>query len=224
LVLEQSIRDKVLQHLPFLTGQIEVLEHPISPSEGSSQTIDLTDPIRFGFLGLADKPKGFPLFVKLANHVSAKYGQRVEFHAIGRFPESGAPVNGTEVLSTKPGMSRIDRADFIRGVSRLHYVVLPHEAMSYMLTTSGVLLDAIAWQKPVIARKIPIFEAMFEKHGDIGYLFSTDSELSAIVEQILQMADKSRYRTQVLNLLSARKSRIPESLGRVFQDISRKTG
>jgi hypothetical protein len=72
------------------------------------------------------------------------------------------------------------------------------------LTASGVLLDAIAWEKPVIARKIPIFEAVFEWHGDIGYLFSDDADLRGLVEEILQAVDKSRYHRQVLNLQSAR--------------------
>jgi glycosyltransferase involved in cell wall biosynthesis len=219
LVLEESIRDTVLKHLPSLCGKIEALEHPISPSEGSSQTIDLSEPIRFGFLGLADKPKGFPLFLTLANHVIAKYGHCVEFHAIGRFPENGAPVNGVEVLATKPGITRMSRADFIRGVLPLHFVVLPHEAVSYTVTASGVLLDAIALGKPVIARKIPIFEEMFERHGDIGYLFCNDSELTPIVEKILQTIDKSRYRTQVLNLLRARKSRAPETLAEAYAEM-----
>jgi hypothetical protein len=67
-------------------------------------------------------------------------------------------------------------------------------------TASGVLLDAIAWEKPVIARKIPIFEAMFEKHGELGYLFNDDTELKAIVERIVQAAEKSRYSCQVQNL------------------------
>ncbi len=68
----------------------------------------------------------------------------------------------------------------------LHFIVLPHEAGPYTLTASGVLLDAIAWGKPVICRKIPIFESMFKKHGDIGYLFSDDEELKGVVEQIVK--------------------------------------
>jgi hypothetical protein len=81
------------------------------------------------------------------------------------------------------------------------------------------LLDAMAWEKPVIARKIPIFEAMFRQHGDIGYLFRDDSELRAIAEEILQTPDKSRYGTQVLNLRSARKSRTPEALAEAYRQI-----
>ena len=219
LVLEQSIRDRVLKNLPLLSGKIEALEHPISPNEGASQTVDLSEPIRFGFLGLAIKAKGFPLFVKLANEVTAKYGRRAEFHVIGHFPKDGTPVNGTMALATKPAGMQMTRADFIRGVTPLHFIILPHEEAPYTLAASGVLLDAIAWEKPVIARKIPIFEAIFEKHGDIGYLFSDDTELKSIVEQILQAADKSRYRRQVLNLRSLRKSRAPEALATAYREI-----
>lgn len=131
------------------------------------------------------------------------------------------PVNGTEALATKPGEMRMSRENFIRGITPLHFVVLPHEEAPYTLTANGVLLDAIAWEKPVIARKIPIFEAMFERHGAIGYLFSDDSELRDIVEQILPTADKLRYRTQVRNLRSARKSRAPETLAAAYREICR---
>jgi len=224
IVLEQSIRDTVVKNLPFLSDQIAALDHPISPNEAESQSIDFSEPLRFGFLGLADKAKGFPLFVELANHVTTRYGQRAEFHVVGRFPRDGAPVNGTEALATKPGVTLTSRADFIRDVRLLHYVVLPHEAVPYTLAASGVLLDAIAWQKPVIARKIPIFEAMFERHGDIGYLFGDDAELKDIVERILIAADEPRYNRQVVNLGSAKKSRAPETLAACYRDICRKSG
>ena len=224
LVLEQSIRDTVVKNLPLLSGKVEALDHPISPNEGASETVDLSEPIRFGFLGLADKPKGFPLFVELANHVTAKYGRRAEFHAIGLFSQNRPPVNGIEALATKPGATLMSRANFILGISPLHFIVLLHEAAPYALTASGVLLDAIVWEKPVIARKIPIFEAMFEKHGDIGYLFSDDTELKDIVEQLLRAADKSRYRRQVLNLRNVRKSRAPETLASSYREICKKSG
>jgi hypothetical protein len=217
LVLEKPIRDTIEKSLPLLSGKIEALDHPISPNEAEFHSIELSEPIRFGFLGLADKTKGFPLFLKLANHIAAKYGRRAEFHVIGRFPQNGAPMNGTDVLATKPGTALMSRADFIRGVSPLHFIVLPHEAVSYALTASGILLDAIAWQKPIIARKIPIFEAMFERHGEIGFLFSDETELKDIVEQILSAADKSRYQRQILGLRDVRKSRDPKTLATAYR-------
>jgi len=212
IVLERSIRETVVNNFPSLLGKIDALEHPISPSQAELPAIDLIEPIRFGFLGLADKAKGFPLFVELANHVTGKYERRTEFHAIGHLPRNGMVAKGTEALITKPGTRLMSRANFHDRASLLHFVVLPHDPATYTLTASGVLLDAIAWGKPVIARKIPIFEAMFEKHGDIGYLFHEDNELKDIVERIVQSADKSHYHRQVLNLRNARNSRAPDTL------------
>jgi hypothetical protein len=224
LVLEPSIRNTAVRYLPFLSGRIEALEHPLCLNNSSCQAVELSEPIRFGFLGLADRAKGFSVFVELAYHVTVKYGQRAEFHAIGHMPPNGISVNGMQALTTRPGTTLMDRVDFIRRVSSLHFVVLPHEAASYTLTASGVLLDAIAWEKPVIARKIPIFEAMFEKHGELGYLFNDDTELKGIVERIVQAADKSRYSYQVQHLRSARKSRNPETLAASYRELCRKSG
>jgi glycosyltransferase involved in cell wall biosynthesis len=219
IVLEQSIRETVVNNFPMLLGKIDALEHPISPGQAELCPIDLAEPIRFGFLGLADKAKGFPLFVDLASHVTGKYKGRTEFHAIGHFPREGTVVNRTEALATKPETTLMSRANFHDRVNLLHFVVLPHDPIPYTLTASGVLIDAIAWGKPVIARKIPIFEAMFERHGDIGHLFKDDLDLMDIVEYIVKVPDKSRYHRQVLNLRSARQSRMPENLATSYRQL-----
>jgi hypothetical protein len=222
LVLEQSIRDTVLKGLPCLSGRVEALDHPLPPNEAESVINDLSPPISFGFLGLANEPKGFPTFVKLANEIVAKFGHGAEFHAIGRLPADATPPNGMDSLATKPGVTRMNRADFIRGVRQLHFIVLLHQAAPYALSASGTLLDAIAWEKPVIARSTPIFKSMFEKHGDIGYLFRDDAELRLIVEYILQKGDQSRYQRQVLNLRNTRHSRTPATLAASYREICRK--
>jgi hypothetical protein len=223
LVLERSIRDTIIKSLPHLSGNIEVLDHPISPNESTTQKVDFCQPIRFGFLGLTSKAKGYPLFVKLAGEITERYGRCAEFHVIGHFSGDDREVNDLRGLATKPAVMQMTRADFIRGLSLLHFVILPHEAASYATTASGVLLDAIAWEKPVIARKMPIFEAMFEKHGDIGYLFHDDADLMCIVEQILQTFDwQLRYRNQVMNIRMVRKSRDPEILAAAYREICSK--
>jgi hypothetical protein len=224
LVLEESIRDTVRVKLPFLSENIEALEHPIAPTEGSTEGIPLSKPIRFGFLGLADKAKGFPVFLELANGIMVNHKKDAEFHVVGRFPENTADMNGTEALATKPGTELMSRTKFAAGLRPLHFVVLSHEAATYALTASGVVLDAIAWQKPIIARRIPIFEAMFKRYGDIGYLFSDDSELRDIVERILAAADTLRYQRQASNLQMARKARDPESLTAAYRELCEKAG
>lgn len=222
LVLEESIRDTVRLKLPFLSENIETLEHPISPTEVATDEIVLTKPIRFGFLGLADEAKGFPVFLELAKYITTTHGQTAEFHVVGRFPKHTIHTNGTEVLTTKPGTGLMSRAKFVAGLRPLHFIVLPHDPATYTLTASGVGLDAITWRKPFIARRIPIFETMFKRYGDIGYLFGDDNELRNIVEEIVNATDTLRYQRQVMNLQMARKARSPESLAAPYRELCEK--
>jgi len=222
VVLEHSIRDTVVTSFPLLSGKIDALEHPISPNQIELPEVSLVEPIRFGFLGLADKAKGYPVFVDMANRITAKYGTRAEFHAIGH--GKSVNLNGPNALLTKPQSTLMSRTAFLNGVSPLHFIVLPHEPDAYTLTASGVLLDAIAWGKPVICRKIPIFESMFKAHGDIGYLFSGDDDLMGIVEQIVEKTDDARYRDQMNNLRNARKTRQPEALAEPYRCICQRAG
>jgi glycosyltransferase involved in cell wall biosynthesis len=220
IVLEQSIRDTIISNCALLSGKMYALEHPISPRQAELPAINLDEPIRFGFLGLADEAKGFPVFVETANHITAKYGSRVEFHAIGHIPANSMTTNGIDALTTKPQSTQMSRAAFLRGVTPLHFIVLPHEAASYNLTASGVLIDAIACGKPLISRKIALFESVFKKYGDIGYLFTDNEELKDVIERILQESDKAHYQRQIYHLQNARKARHPEALAEVYNAIS----
>lgn len=219
LVLEESIRDMVVRSLPHLVGKIESLDHPISPNEGTEERLDLDEPIRIGFLGTALKSKGYPLFVSVANIITEQYGRRAEFHVIGRCPEESRSVRGVQALTTQPAAGQLTREDFVRGITSLHFVVLPYEPASYSLTASGVLLDAIAWQKPVIARRIPAVEALFRKYGDIGYVFDTDMELASTIERVLMEKDRLRYGRQTRLLREVRQARAPESLASAYREL-----
>jgi len=153
-----------------------------------------------------------------------KYQDQVEFHAIGRLPVEGNPTTlELDGLATKPGVRRMSRVNFIHGVKQLDFIIFPHHAGHYDLSPSGTLLDAIAWEKPLVARSLPIFENIVKKHGDIGYLFRSDMELREVVEHIIQKRDKLHYHRQVLNIRKARASRTPKALAASYREICRET-
>jgi hypothetical protein len=89
----------------------------------------------------------------------------------------------------------------------------------YEYSPSGAFLDAITWEKPIIARRIPIFRDLFKKYGDIGYLFDNDSELADITENIIVEFNQIRYNSQKLNILKARCARMPDALARTYREI-----
>jgi len=224
IVLEENLRTVLLENISSLEKKVEILPHPLPPNESESNADNLKAPIQFGFLGLANKPKGFPVFVKLAQEIVMQNRAQAEFHAIGRVPSDGSVVLEMEALATKPGMERLSRRDYINKVHQLHFIILPHEDSDYELKSSGTLLDALAWAKPLIARRIALFENMFLKYGDIGYLFTTDLELKSIVEHIMQEVDTTRYHQQVLNIEKAQCSRTPKTLSVDYRKICEKMG
>jgi len=219
IVLEKSLRTVLIKNIPILEKRVHVLPHPLPPHEVELRPDTLRPPVHFGFLGLANESKGFPVFVKLAQDTVEQYGDQAEFHAIGRVPSDGSVDGKIEALVTKPGVERLSRKTYIHKVSQLHFIIFPYVAKHYQLTASGTLLDALAWAKPLIARRIELFENMFCEFGDIGYLFSTDFELKSIVERIVQEMDLDRYHQQVLNIQHARCSRDPKILSVDYQKI-----
>ena len=119
----------------------------------------------------------------------------------------------------QPQSTLMSRAAFLNGVAPLHFIVLPHEAGPYTLTASGVLLDAIAWGKPVICRRIPIFESMFRKHGDIGYLFADDEDLEAWSSKLWKKLTTQGISVRLATFAMPENTRHPEALAEPYRRI-----
>jgi hypothetical protein len=219
LVLEDSVRRALVRSLPSLAGRVALLEHPLPPNEEPAADSRLTTPVRFGFLGAATEFKGFPAFTRIASAMVRRHGDRVQFHAIGRLDGDACTLQGFDALATKPAARRLSRGEFVRGVSQLHFIMLLHSPEHYEMNSTGTLLDAMAWQKPVIARRMAMFESLFHAYGDIGYLFSTEQELEALVARIVVCGDDERYQRQVANLRRARETRTPQALAGAYRRI-----
>jgi hypothetical protein len=156
--------------------------------------------------------------LELAAHISKKYPGKSEFHFIGWLDSDQTSEPQLQWLATKPGTDRIRRDEFVRQLQRLHYVLMPYDKY-YELCPSGTLLDAITWQVPIIATRLPIFESAFGVAGDIGHLFNTDMELYSTVEHIVEKVDVCRYRTQIENLRKAYAARTPDTLALQYRRI-----
>ena len=219
IVLEEPIRDAVLKELPFLQNNIDVLDHPMPIDEQPVETNNYSLPIQFGFLGLTTKHKGFFKYLNLAYDISSRYPGLANFHVIGRLHKSYVGVDLPEmaVLSTKPGTERLSRDEYTQSVNQLHYVCLFHDKY-YELSASGVLIDSVAKEKPIIATRLPIFENLERRFGEIGYL-CTNGEFSKTIGNILGNIDSNRYNRQVLNMHRVKVSRTSESLAKQYRKL-----
>lgn len=166
VVLESVIAHDLAAQLPRVAGHLRVVDFPIVETV-ASPTRRRPGPPRVGFLGRANREKGFDRFCQLAAEVAARGGQ-VEFHAVGHAPPGAFDDSALRSLATPPAPAPIDRQVFLERVADLDLVVLLHDAAHYAHTASGVLLDAMAAGRPVLSLPNTMIEALAEEHGEIG--------------------------------------------------------
>jgi glycosyltransferase involved in cell wall biosynthesis len=221
IILEEPVRRTVVKLFPALESHLAKLDHPIPSIETREPDVDFRAPFRFGFLGLATDAKGFPAFLEMAAILKQRFSDRVEFHAIGTIPPDSVPPS-MEALTVKPGTAKRDRSDFARAIQHLHYVCLPYQGAQYELSPSGVLMDAIAFGKPMLSVGIPLVKDLFDRFGDIGFLCTDTRNFCDTITQIVTEADEGRYRRQVEALRAVRESRTSAALVPTYQIFTRR--
>jgi glycosyltransferase involved in cell wall biosynthesis len=212
IVLEETVRDAILKQLPFLQNNISVLDHPIPADKHHVKINNLDQTIQFGFLGRASEKKGFSEYLNVASEISKRFSGQVKFHLIGRISDKYRRANHSKMafLNETPGTKRMSRNEYVDHLRHLHFVCLFFDKY-YELSASGVLMDCIAWGKPIIATQLPIFRTIQKRFGDIGYL-CRNNEISETIISIIQKKDSDRYKRQVVNINNVKLSRTPETL------------
>jgi len=209
LVLEEGIRLALVEAIPRIADHVQVLPLPINATELTEQsTVELQEPLRIGLVGQATGAKGTDLFLAVAREFKQRYGNRVAFTLVGRAPDN-SDLAAFDVLEDPVTTERLARKDYLARLAKLHFVFLPLDDRYYRLSASGALIDAITWLKPVIATRLPIVEALFQRHGDIGYLCDDAAAMREVLTQLVSMPDTARYLRQIEAMRRLRDSREP---------------
>lgn len=221
VVLEDSIRQALLDVAPEFERQMVSLPHPLPTAEGRSHSAESTAsapdearasrPVRIGFLGAAETKKGFDSFVDLARSLTRRFPGKIEFHAIGWLPPERYDLD-LSCLARQPSRKKISRAEFRAALEAVDYVCMPYSPELYRYSASGTLLDAVAAGKPLIALRSPIFDDLETRFGDIGELGENLKELESRLEQLVNKQDARRYLRQAGVMQEIRKSRLPAGL------------
>ena len=221
IALDPGIAEAVTSAIPSVGSRISTVRLPLPMvSAGSSFDGAVDYPIHSGFLGLATPEKGFDAFVAAARVCKSKYGERVEFHAIGRLPTTSAWDRKTldSCLATLPSLTPVPREQYDAQVARLHYVCLPYSAAHYTLSASGVLLDVLAHAKPVLAGSTPAVRELFAT-GSPGLLLDQSDRLYAAIEETIRTFSAARYEEQAEQMRQARETRSLTRLAEAYRAI-----
>ncbi|HVC60145.1 MAG TPA: hypothetical protein VND19_07300 [Acetobacteraceae bacterium] len=219
LVLEEGIRLALSRAIPAVADRVQVLPLPINTTELPRQhAVPLVPPVRIGLVGQATRAKGIDLFLDIARDFKARHGSRVEFVLVGT-ATVGSDLSAFAMLEEPVTIDALPREDYLARLAGLHYVLLPLQERYYRLSASGALIDAITWLKPVIATRLPITEALFQRFGDIGDLCDDAASMRAALEAVVTVPDPARYQRQAEAMRALRNSRAPATLAKEYRTV-----
>jgi hypothetical protein len=225
LVLDAHTIGEWERLLPQLRGLVGPLEIAILSEKCSITTarghLDL--PIRVGFLGQATRAKGFHNFVRYAEEAKRRCGDQIEFHLIGRLSAelSEFPTGPVKLHTARPQQrgappNQMSRERYVALISEMDYVCLPYDGEYYRSGASGVFFDAINFQKPVIASRVPFLEAAFAEFGPLGILCGSDDEMLAAILSLAGRGNMADYGAYQYNMRTCRHEHSPEAVGKRF--------
>ncbi len=220
IVLEDAVRDAVIKEMPSLQRIIKVLDHPIPGDSQPLKIIELNEPIQFGFLGRASESKGFLEFLSAASEISRRFPGKANFHLIGWILDYQQKQNIPEIkfLTDKPATHCLNRTEYVKRLGQLHFVCMFYRR-EYEFTASGVLLDSVKYEKPIITTPLPIFEHLNNRFSNIGYLCHNDNMVD-MISSIISKLDTSHYKQQVQNMRQLKNSRTPVFLAKKYYELT----
>ena len=116
-----------------------------------------------------------------------------------------------------PHSQPINRDEYCDLLEGIDIVAMPYQLDHYSISPSGVLLDAIAFRKPVIATPIPLVKHLFDRFGEFGIL----AEIRQWPEKLIRdlgCCESSRYATWRENVLHVAEARSLSNLSNNYRD------
>jgi hypothetical protein len=188
LILGASIYNNILKFGLLEREQMIYIDHPyIFPDiKNKREENGGRRPIVFGHFGVAKLTKQSQMFFKLAEAMKEYVlNGTVRFVVIGQVFEEIAPFIN-EYVSYEKNIDFISANDYSLKAMELDYSLFFYNEESYEFTSSGAVMDAIAYEKPIIALKIKSLEDLFYIHSCVpGYLFDDFETMKNSMELVI---------------------------------------
>ena len=191
ILLGKYIESNTLNIIPKLKNYTCSLELPYNlnkPKDAGG--LEPIEKLVFASAGVATISKGSHQFFNLAQDILQKYKlTNVEFFYIGYFIDKRMNkfVNNCVGLPSKD--APLDEINYQNYFLRVNFIILFYPQDSYKLTYSGVFLDAVKFETPIIAIRNDFFTYYFDKYGDLGWLCDDYNEVLRMVVKLSDYVD-----------------------------------
>lgn len=135
--------------------------------------------LRIGTIGGLDQTKGVNEYLKLIKAVISK-------NINIKFSHTGFSItNKEEFLKLGVDIPQYDsvlsRKEYEQRINELDCILFFYPKQSYKITASGAIMDAIKFEKPIVALKNDYFNYIFDKFGNFGYLCDSIEEMTEVI-------------------------------------------
>ncbi|MCL4641641.1 MULTISPECIES: glycosyltransferase family protein [Olivibacter] len=158
IVLEERVADYLVKNRHLQPAEIVQIAHPYQFQASISPRID--KPVIFAHLGIARLAKNSHLFFDLASRFATEISRGdIVFQVVGPvLPELKPYLNPwVQYVNHEVFLSQVD---YQRHCERAHYAVFFYDESNYALTSSGAVMDAIAYRLPILALTGPVFDSL----------------------------------------------------------------
>lgn len=205
IIIGNYIKKELEKRIKFNKKSTLFIEHPIYGCENydKNNTFKL---IKFASTGVHCAEKKSQLIEDIA-----KYNQdliisgAISLSTIGRLNykyDAKLPVNHVG-LNYKTHLMEIE--DYSRFILEQHYLLF-FIGQEYDLKTSGTIIDAIKYKKPIIALSCNLINSYFKMYGNIGHVYQCIEDMQIGVSNLCKNFDVEIYNIQVKNLIKANKT------------------
>jgi hypothetical protein len=185
IVLDHLIKKNLVKTGLINAGRIISLPHPYIFNDHflnyNDENAPVIPPVHIGMIGVASMEKNSQLLFGLADRLRNEcLSGKVIFTIIGKNENiSDAYQNEYVEIVGKEGM--VTRPVFEQQIGSIHFSIFFYSNEAYQLSSSGALLDAIEFEKPLIALRNDLFESIFSEAGEIGYLCNSVDEMYDLI-------------------------------------------
>jgi len=203
IVYGHSIKENVIKIMPSMKDKIISLSDPYI-WDNIPEKININNKnIGLGIIGRCHAFKTIPILKKLCEDLKDIPNKNFQLLFSGYIDNKDffEYLNKLDFVY-KDSLSQNRISDEIRNdtIKKMTYAVFTYNLGSYKYTASGAFMDAINFEKPVIAISNDYIKYYFEKYGNIGYLCNSYQELYEKVLFVTNNFPKEEYELQINNL------------------------
>ncbi|SHG27073.1 Glycosyltransferase involved in cell wall bisynthesis [Flavobacterium segetis] len=149
------------------------------------ETVKKTNSIfNIATVGTINKTKGLLGLLEFSKKIKPLVREQINISVIGTTNENISLFQGTKIELSSKNNVLLSRDEFNEKINELDYILFFYPNDSYSITASGAIMDAIRFEKPILALKNVYFEYIFNKYGSFGYLCENIEDMVLKIEEL----------------------------------------